>query len=339
MAHGVNNQTSGGYKVLKIHGSFIDMPGGRPGRTGAVALLALMALIGFVVATAIWAVDAASADHSDLRLQRHPVSGQETPEQDATLESLSVTMNSETVALAPQFDPATTLYTASVEAEIVFVSAAAAADGAVIDQTSDGDETTDLDPPVSDIGTLVNLTVGATTVVSVRVRAADQVTTETYHLILSRPADPSITDITIEADPAEYVAGIGPLTLRLTRGGDTTDSLGVIVNLTQTEEWLSTLSETATFAAGESETSILISPGDFSSTVTRSRSLAATIVPVADYDTSGVAQVRVISQEGPAVTVMPLSIPPTLLPRTPARWTSFWWPARTQASPALMASK
>ena len=304
MAHGVNNQTSGGYKVLKIHGSFIDMPGGRPGRTGAAALLALMALIGFVVATAIWAVDAASADHSDLRLQRHPVAGHMTSEQDATLESLSVNTGGEQVAaLAPQFDPATTLYTATVEAESVVVTGAATAAGAGIDRTSVIDQTVDLDPPASDTSTLVNLTEGATTVVSMRVRAADKVTTETYYIILSRPADPSVPDITIEADPSEYVAGIGPLTFTLTREGDTADSLDVSVNLIQTQEWLSTLSETATFAAGDSETSIGLLSTKFSTSVTRSGNLAATVAPVAGYDTSGAAPVRVSPQEGPAITV------------------------------------
>ena len=307
----VNIQIHGGDKVLKIHGSFIDTPVGRLGMPGAILLLALMALIGFAVATAIFAApagrvsaDADRANDSDLLRQLDPVPGQMTLDEDATLSEINITENGETVTLVPQFDPATTLYTATVDAETVSLSASAAATGAGITQINIGDEVTGFITPASTVSMDADLAEGAATVILLRVLAADQVTTETYYVILSRPADSSVPDITIEAAPTEYVAGIGPLTFTLTRGGDTTDSLGVIVNLTQTEEWLSNLSRTANFASGESETSILILPGDFSSTVTRSRSLAATIVPVADYDTSGVAQVRVISQEGPAVTVM-----------------------------------
>ncbi|MDE2844544.1 MAG: cadherin-like beta sandwich domain-containing protein, partial [Chloroflexota bacterium] len=227
-----------------------------------------------------------------------------TTDEDASLSEINITENGEPVTLDPQFDPATTLYTATVDAETVSLSASAAATGAGITQINIGDEVTGFITPASTVSMDADLAEGAATVILLRVLAADQVTTETYYVILSRPADSSVPDIIIEADPAEYVAGIGPLTFTLTRGGDTTDSLGVIVNLTQTEEWLSNLSRTANFTAGDSETTIILVPADFSSSVTRNGNLAATVAPVADYDTGGVAQVRVISQEGPAVTVM-----------------------------------
>ena len=263
-------------------------------------LLILAVLFSSVGRASAAAVPVAGVD--PLR-ERDPVPAQVAPEQDASLSSLSVTASGETVALVPQFDPATMIYTATVDAETVSVSATAAGSGAVINRTSVGDDTTDLDSPGSMASTDADLAEGATTVVSMRVLAADEATTETYYVLLSRPADPSVPDITIEAENSEYVAGIGPLIFTLTRDGDTADSLDVNANLVQAQEWLSDVSETATFAAGDSETALIIPATVFSSSVTRIGDLVATLAPVAGYDAGGAARVRIISQEGPAVTV------------------------------------
>ena len=86
--------------------------------------------------------------------------------------------------------------------------------------------------------------------------------------------------------------------------GDTASALDLTVNFAQDQLWLSPTSHDVTIPAGQSEVSLRLMPSLFSSSVTQSGSLTATVAPVAGYDTSGATvQVRVISQEGPAVTV------------------------------------
>ena len=266
--------------------------------TCLLALAILLSTVGRAAATAN------AVNGPDPLHQREPAPGQMAPEQNAALRELAVTADGQAVTLTPAFDGDITFYTATVDAASASVSASAAGTGAGIDRTSVGEETMDLDPPGSPVTTEADLAEGAITIVSLRVRAADGVTTKTYRLFLSRPADPSVPDITIEAKTAEYVAGMGALTFTLTREGPTTDSLDVIVNLTQDHPWLSGPSYTATFAAGDEDVSFSIPSSHFSSSVTESGDLIATASPVTGYDVSGaMAQVRVIYLEGPAVTV------------------------------------
>ncbi len=240
----------------------------------------------------------------DLFSQHDPGAEQVAPEQDASLSNIDVTVNGESVTLVPTFDPDTTQYTATVNAERVFFSGSVTQPDAGIDQTSAGDETLVWDPPGAMVTTSADLTEGAITTASLRVLASDGVTTKTYHLFLSRPADPSVPDITIAANTTQYTAGLGPLTYTLTREGDTADSLDVTVNFTQEQPWLSDTALTATFAAGDAESIIVIVASGFSSSVTQSGELTATVAAVTGYDTSGaIVHTRVISQEGPAVTV------------------------------------
>ncbi|MCY4558009.1 MAG: hypothetical protein OXF79_16910 [Chloroflexi bacterium] len=240
----------------------------------------------------------------DLLRQRDPGTGQVAPEQDASLSDINVTVNGESVTLAPPFDPDTTHYTATVNSERVFFGASVTQPAAGIDQTSVGDETTSLDPPGATVTDFADLTEGAITTASVRVLASDGVTTKTYHLFLSRPADPAVPDITISADAAEYTAGLSEGFFTLRREGDTADSLDVTVKFTQEQPWLTDTAHTVTFAAGGAETIIIIVASGFSSSVTHSGDLTATVAAATGYDTSGaIAQIRVISQEGPAVTV------------------------------------
>ncbi len=240
----------------------------------------------------------------DLLWQRDPGTGQVAPAQDASLSNIDLTVDGESVTLVPTFDPDTTHYTATVNSERVFFSASVTQPAAGIDQTSVGDETTSLNPPGATVTDFADLTEGAIIAASLRVLASDGVTTRTYHVFLSRPADASVPDITISANTTEYTAGLGPLTYTLTREGDTADSLDVTVNITQERAWLSDASDTATFAAGDAEAIVIISPRSFSSSVTQSGDLTATVAAATGYDTSGaMVQIRVISQEGPAVTV------------------------------------
>ena len=248
--------------------------------------------------------DPTSENDTDQLRQNDLAAQQVAPEQDASLSNIDVTVNSEPVTLVPTFDPDTTHYTATVNSERVILSASVTQPAAGIDQTSVGDETLSLDPPGDRVTTSADLTEGAITAVSLRVLASDGVTTMAYHLFLSRPADPTVPDISLAANTAEYTAGLGGLSFNLTREGDTADSLDATVNFTQEQAWLSDAARTATFAAGDAETVLSLSPPSFSSSVTRSGEMTATVDPITGYDTSGaIARMRVISQEGPAVTV------------------------------------
>ncbi len=241
---------------------------------------------------------------TDPLRQNDHAAQQVAPEQDASLSEIDVTVNGEPVTLVPTFDPDTTHYTATVNSERVWVSASVTQPGAGIDQTSVGDETLSLDPPGDRVNTFADPTEGAITTASLRVLASDGVTTKTYHLFLSRSAGPAVPDISMAANTAEYTAGLGRVSLTLTREGDTADSLDVTIIFTQERAWLSDADRTATFAAGDAETILSLSPSSFSSSVTRSGEMTATVDPVTGYDTSGaIARMRVISQEGPTVTV------------------------------------
>ena len=111
-------------------------------------------------------------------------------------------------------------------------------------------------------------------------------------------------EITIEASRNPYVAGLGFLTFTLTRTGDTASALDVTVNLSQDQTWLSATSSTVMFAAGASTSTLAFTNTDFSTDVTQSGTLTATVDAVAGYDTSNATvSVSVISLDGPAVTV------------------------------------
>ena len=270
-----------------------------------ITLLAgLLILTIFVSGSGRVSANAIPQPGSDLFSQHDPGAEQVAPEQDASLSNIDVTVNGESVTLVPPFDSDTTQYTATVNAERVFFSGSVTQPDAGIDQTSAGDETLIWDPPGAMVTTSADLTEGAITTASLRVLASDGVTTKTYHLFLSRPADPSVPDITIAANTTQYTAGLGTLTYTLTREGDTADSLDVTVKFTQEQPWVTDTAHTATFAAGDAEAIIIIVASGFSSSVTRSGKLTATVAAVTGYDTSGaIVHTRVISQEGPAVTI------------------------------------
>ena len=230
--------------------------------------------------------------------------GRASAEENANLSDIRVTANGALVSLVPQFDPDTTHYAATTDAESASVMALAAGAGAGIDLTSVGDTVNDLDPPGVVVTTEATLTEGAITTVSIRVRAADGVTTKTYYLLLSRPADPAVPDITIQATPSSYVAGLGDLAFTITRSGNTTDDLDLTVNLTKDQPWVSFSSFTTTIHAGGSQATFTIFASNFSSEVVQSGELTATLGKATGYDTSDAStSVRVISQEGPAVSV------------------------------------
>ena len=129
-------------------------------------------------------------------------------------------------------------YTARVNAATINLEATATRPGARIVSIALGGVSALLNPDDNLLSAAFNLTEGATTHFSLTVRAADGVTTENYVIAFSRPGDPAVPDITIEASRAEYVAGLGNLEFALTRGGDAAESLDVTVDLAQSREWL-----------------------------------------------------------------------------------------------------
>ena len=166
------------------------------------------------------------------------VSMQVAPAQDATLSSLAVTADGTAVAVTPAFSSEITNYTARVNAATINLEATATRPGARIVSIALGGVSALLNPDDNLLSAAATLTEGATTHFSLTVRAADGVTTENYVIAFSRPGDPAVPDITIEASRAEYVAGLGNLEFTLTRGGDAAESLDVTVDLAQSREWL-----------------------------------------------------------------------------------------------------
>ena len=223
---------------------------------------------------------------------------------DATLRSLSIVADDKAVELDPDFDPEVSLYRATIDAEQVTVEATATKDTASIISFTAGDK---IEVPESDDDKLTSqaqILAGAITDISLTVKAEDGATTKTYYVLAARFSRQEMPEITIEASRSEYVAGVGLLTFTLSRTGDTSSALDVTVDLIQDQTWLSSTSHSVTFKAGSSTSTLEFLGTDFSTTVTESGTLTATVDSVSGYDTSGaMVSVSVISQEGPAITV------------------------------------
>ena len=93
-------------------------------------------------------------------------------------------------------------YTARVNAATINLEATATRPGARIVSIALGGVSALLNPDDNLLSAAFNLTEGATTHFSLTVRAADGVTTENYVIAFSRPGDPAVPDITIEASRA-----------------------------------------------------------------------------------------------------------------------------------------
>ena len=126
-----------------------------------------------------------------------------------------------------------------------------------------------------------------------------------YYIPPARPSSQqNLPEITLQASRPKYVAGVEAPLFTVTRTGDTSADLGLTINITQEQEWLTDTSYDVIIPANSSDTKFRIPAPNFSSDVTESGNLTATVAAVDGYDTSGAsAQVRIISQEGPAVTV------------------------------------
>ena len=223
---------------------------------------------------------------------------------DATLRSLSVVADDKAVELYPDFDPDISLYTTTISADQVTVEATATKDTASIISFTAGDK---IEVPESDDDKLTSqaqILAGAITDISLTVKAGDGATTRTYYVLAARFSRQEMPEITIEANRSEYVAGLGSLAFTLSRTGDTSSALDVTVNFIQEQTWLASTLYDVTFGAGAATTTIALTNSVFSSDVTESGTLTATVDSVSGYDTSGaMVSVSVISQEGPAITV------------------------------------
>ena len=223
---------------------------------------------------------------------------------DATLRSLSVVADGKSVELSPAFDPDIALYTATINTEQVAVEATATKDTASIVSFTAGDK---IEVPESDDDKLTaqaQIVAGAITDLSLTVKAEDGVSTKTYYVLAGRTSPEMLPEITIEASRSEYVAGLGALTFTLNRTGDSSAALDVTVDFIQDQAWLSSTSHNVTFSAGTSTITLTFVRTAFSTDVTQSGTLTATVDSVSGYDTSSaMVSVSVISQEGPAVTV------------------------------------
>ena len=223
---------------------------------------------------------------------------------DATLRSLSVVADDKAVELFPEFDPDISLYTTAISAEQVTVEATATKDTASIISFTAGDK---IEVPDSDDDKLTSqaqILAGAITDISLSVKAKDGATTRTYYVLAARFSRQEVPEITIEANRSEYVAGLGSLAFTLSRTGDSSSELDVTVNFIQEQTWLASTLYDVTFGAGAATTTLALTNSVFSSDVTESGTLTATVDSVSGYDTSGaMVSVSVISQEGPAITV------------------------------------
>ncbi len=164
----------------------------------------------------------------------------------------------------------------------------------------------ELQPPAPDdrLTTQPPITAGAIAHPSLTVTGEDVVSARTNNRSPAKMNRQMTPEITIEASRNPYVAGLGDLTFTLIRTGDTASALDVTVSLTQDQTWLSATSSTVTFAAGASTTTLTFLDTDFSTDVTQSGTLTATVDAVSGYDTgNATVSVSVISQDGPAVTV------------------------------------
>ena len=112
------------------------------------------------------------------------------------------------------------------------------------------------------------------------VKAGDGETLEAYRGFNSRlTMQQELPQITLAADPAAYVAGVGALVFTVTRTGDTTAELDLTINITQEQDWLEVTSYDVTIPAGESEQTLALVGYRFSSEVSEGGNLTASVAP------------------------------------------------------------
>ena len=113
-----------------------------------------------------------------------------------------------------------------------------------------------------------------------------------------------LPSITISAERDTIIAGIEELEFTVTLEEPADENLTVTVRLTQEQNWIRNTSSQLNFEAGSRIHELGLHQSVFSSSVTESGTLTATVDPVSGYDTGdATATVYVVSQEGPAMKV------------------------------------
>ena len=133
--------------------------------------------------------------------------------------------------------------------------------------------------------------------IQVRVTAGDSAATRTYTVTVTRAPQA----VTVEANHLGIGAGVEELEFTLTRVGSTAGALDVTVDISQEQEWLSDLSHTVTFGAGEATATLAFAASEVSLGPETSGALTATASGT--WVSGGEATVRVVSLAHPPITI------------------------------------
>ena len=236
-----------------------------------------------------------------IRINGTTKAGVASTDADLTGLALKDTADDSTVTLSPGFATATKSYTADVANDVAAVTVEPAlSDSNATVAYLDASDTVLTDADTLKTGFQTALFVGETTI-KVKVTAEDDLTTETYTVVVTRTAATGTTVVTIAADAPTAIYNEIGASFTVTRTGATTDPLDVVVALTQTKQFLEAgeLSRTVTIAAGSASNTLSISSDDLllADTETReSGTLTATVLAGTGYNpgTTATASVDVV---------------------------------------------
>ena len=241
------------------------------------------------------------ADSKKIRVNGAAKAGVGSTDADLTGLALKDAADDSTVTLSPGFATATKAYTADVANDVAAVTVEPAlSDSNATVAYLDASDTVLTDADTNTTGFQTALLVGETTI-KVKVTAEDDLTTETYTVVVTRTAATGTTVVTIAADAPTAIYNEIGASFTVTRTGATTDPLDVVVALTQTRLFLDAgdLLKTVTIAAGSSSKTLSFSAGDLllpASETRESGTLTATVQAGTGYNpgTTATASVDVV---------------------------------------------
>ena len=241
------------------------------------------------------------ADSKKIRVNGAAKAGVGSTDADLTGLALKDAADDSTVTLSPGFATATKAYTADVANDVAAVTVEPAlSDSNATVAYLDASDTVLTDADTNTTGFQTALLVGETTI-KVKVTAEDDLTTETYTVVVTRTAATGTTVVTIAADAPTAIYNEIGASFTVTRTGATTNPLDVVVALTQTRLFLDAgdLLKTVTIAAGSSSKTLSFSAGDLllpASETRESGTLTATAQAGTGYNpgTTATASVDVV---------------------------------------------
>ena len=241
------------------------------------------------------------ADSKKIRVNGAANAGVAPTDADLTGLALKDAADDSTIDLNETFATATKTYTADVGNDVAAVTVEPAqSDSNATVAYLDASDMVLTDADTNTTGFQTALFVGATTI-KVKVTAQDDLTTETYTVVVTRAAATGTTVVTIAADAPTAIYNEIGASFTLTRTGATTDPLDVVVALTQTRLFLDAgdLLKTVTIAAGSSSKTLSFSAGDLllpASETRESGTLTATVPAGTGYNpgTTATASVDVV---------------------------------------------